>query len=373
MSFASTAPFLAYKMADLVIVASDRHASSFEHHALEVSVGARLDDDRRLAFPCLKWIIAGEDVPYLCNIIPGICYEFVRDWDTKDWSHVKVGVVINVRNIALSQNDKADIGNDPPSVRRLLEPFRRLYGFRVLLRGHVTTPYKKSIEASAAQQPPTATELVPMVSNGRDEGNEAIQSGKPHTALTRYQSALDLMDSARIRFATIAETGQMGELLPDEDTTIAMNILYISLKSLLADTYLKVGAYAKSYGCAQNQILSSPYADTDADAPISVWPDLGHIMFCKALAGKALGQPVQALQDIDSGRMFCPGDEAMKEERKVLCALVRKKIDNDVRMSWADGLNTRTAKSKKSRKHQRSAETYDMARRRNLERLIQDE
>ena len=356
----------------LVFVAKGRHADQFQHHSLEVHLGPLSKDGKALHFPRERTIIAGEDVPQTCTMLPGICIDSVRSWDAREYISSKMGIEIKVRSIAITENEKSGFGSNPPSVKWLLEPFRRLRGFRVRVEGHVTASYKESIETSAAEQPPTAVELVSMVSVSRDEGNEAIRNGSLDTALTRFQSALDMLISAYMRFYYLRRTLQIAEY-PDDSTMIAMDILQISLRSLLADTYLKAGQYTTSYRSAQD--FSTWCLDLNCDDLISARPDLVRMMFCKVLAGKALGEPVQALRDLDEALKLCPNDESMKNERTVLCALIQKRIHNDVRTSWADALKTRTAKSKKAKKHQSSAGAgaYIMPHRRDLESMIESE
>lgn len=293
------------------------HARKFKRHSLEVHIAPNRDVDERLLLPREPIIIVGDDLPHSCNIIPWLCYENLELRNSKYWDQVKVSVDINVRSIAIPENHKVSFSHDPPLVRRLLEPFRRLYGLRVRVRGHVTTSYKEDIEESAAQVPPTAKALMCMVSNDRDEGDDAMRNGDLDTALTRYRSALDILVSANIRFDAMLRNNQMLELFPNEREWMPMGVLELRLRSILAGTYLKIGAYAESYGCAQE--LETFNLDLFPDA---LRPDLGHTMFCKALAGKALGEPVQALRDIDEALKYCPDDRAMKEERNILCGLV---------------------------------------------------
>ena len=363
-------------VAGLVTVIRGRYADNFKHHSLEVHLGPRGPQTSygRQILP-QRVVVAGDDVPQLCCFLPQICYNHYTFSADRRWVSRKVHVEINVRSNAFAEDEKYDCDNDPPSVKRLLEPFRQLYGYHVVVEGYVTTSYKESIEASAAEPPPYALAVVCMVSKGRDEGNEAMQKGSLAIALSRYQSALDVMTSAYKCFAsTTLKLSEWG--IADKSDMIAMDILQLSLRSLLADTYLKVGEYAKSYGCAQG--LYGWY-DLDANANISVRPDFVRMMFCKALAGKALGEPIQALRDIDEALSYSPNDEAMTEERKVLCGLVRKKIQSDVRMTWDGGLNARTGKLKKpnkskkvkrSKNPQSSAEGYSLEGRKDLERLM---
>lgn len=344
------------------------HAHNFKQHSLEVHLPPNLGSDGRLLFPHEPVIIAGEDLPHLCTIMLGICHKRVEFENSKHWDQIKVSVEVNVRSIAVTEKHKAGFTHDPPSVRSLLEPFRRLYSFRLRVGGHVTASYKEDIEESAAQIPPATATLICTVSKYRDEGNEAMQNGDLDTALTRYRSALDMLISAKIRFAAMKIDYHTLKFLPEVNDLIALDVLHVRLRSILAGTYLEIGAYAKSYGCAQE---SQRYCwQMYLDALNLTRPDLGHTMLCKALAGKALGEPVQALIDIDEALSYCPGDKTMTEERRILCGLVRKEMHSDVQMGWADALKTRTAKSKKSKRHQRSAGAFNMARSKGMEKMI---
>ena len=359
-------------------VARGHHASDFKHHSLEVRMGPQEPQtsggDQLLA---QRFIVAGDDVLKLCSILPRICYN--RDpSDGWLWVPGKVDVKINVRSNAVAEDEKDGCGNDPPSVKRLLEPFRRLHGYRVSVEGHVTASYKESIETSAAQPSPTANDVVCMASKSRDEGIEAMQKRSFGTASALLQAALDVMISAYDRICATRRTVPESDI-PEESTLIEIDRLHIKVRSLLAEAYLRVGEFAKSYGCAQD--LESWYY-LYANANITVQTDLVHIIFCKALAGEALGQPVQALRDIDEALRYSPDNEAMKEERQILCGLVRKKLQSDVQMFWEGGLNARTVKSKKSnnsgkvkrsKKPQPSAEGYSLRERKGLERLINRE
>ena len=366
-------------VADLVTVTRGHYATDFKHHSLEVHLGPRSPQTScsRQILP-QRVVVAGDDVPQLCCLLPRICYNHFTFSDGSGWVSGKVNVEISVRSNAVAEDEKDGCDNDPPSVKRLLEPFRQLYGYRVAVEGHVTTSYKESIEASAAESSPNASEVICMVSKGRDEGNEAMQKGSLGIALSRYQSALDVLTSANNRFQS-TKLNLSGWGIADKSDLIAIDILQLSLRVLLADTYLKVGEYAKSYGCAQD--LDCWY-ELNADINISVRPDFVRMMFCKALVGKALGEPIQALRDIDKALSCSPNDEAMEEERKVLCGMVRKKLQSDVRMTWAGGLNARTGKLKepnkskkvkRSRKPQPSAEGYRLGERKDLERLMDKE
>ena len=369
-------------VADLVTVATGHYAYNFKHYSLEVHLGPRapqMIDKRQIHIQ--RVVVAGDDVAKLCCFLPLICYNHftIRD----GWERIsnRVDVEINVRSNAISADEKGSCDKDPPSVKRLLEPFRQLYGYNVTVEGHVTTAYKESIEASAAEPPPTALDVACIASKGRDEGNEARQKGNLGIAMSRYQSALDFMTSAYNRLNS-ERSGLAQWQIPDKSDLIAMDILQVSLRSLLAETYLQVEEFAKSYGCAQDLdcwYLLDDRADIPVDADVPAVPDLVRMMFCKALAGKALGEPVQALRDIDEALKYSPNDEGMEEERKVLCGLVRKKLNSDVRLTWAGGLNVRTGKLKKpnkSRKVKRSiipqplAKDYSLGERKDLEMLM---
>ena len=370
-------------VADLVTVATgDFYTYNFKHYSLEVHLGPRTPQMiGKRQIHQQQVVVAGDDVQQLCCVLPRICY---NDWTLRDgweWIKIKVDVELNVRSNVVAEDGKDSCDNDPPLVKQLLEPFRQLYGYNVTVEGHVTTSYKKSIEASAAEPPPNALDVVCIVSKGRDEGNEARQKGSLGIAMSRYQSALDFMTSAYNGFKSRINGLAQWEI-PDKSDLIAMDILQVSLRSTLAETYLTIGEFAKSYGCAQDLncwYLFDDRADIPVDAHIPAVPDLVRMMFCKALAGKALGEPAQALRDIDEALRYSPNDEAMEEERKVLCRLVRKKIHSDVRMTWARGLNARTGKLKKpnkSKKKKRSiipqplAKDYSLAGRKDLEELM---
>ena len=380
VSVTCTDPDFGRRIRDVVAVArGDYYARRFKSYSLEVHVGPQASGDKRIPrVQCGHVIIAGEDVPKFCMKFPRIFPEDIDAWDGKEYISGKVGVEIDVRGNALAGDEKNGFSNDSPSVKRLLEPFRRLYGHHIRVGGHVTTSYKESIEASAAQPPPTVEDVIYMVSKGRDEGNEAMQNGSLGTALARYQSALDTLISAKTRFARRTWKVTYSQHY-DDSVEVAMDMLHMSLRSLLAGTYLKVGEYAKSYGCAQNLRFSRLNAFTDKNS--CVQQEFAHILFCKVLAGKALGQPVQALMDIDQGLALRPDDEEMKEERKILCDLVRKKIDSDTRMTRASALHTRTGKLQKPNKPwkvkrlikpQPDAEAYsNLLRRKQLEKMIE--
>ena len=362
---------------DLVTVTAGYWANDFKHYSLEVHLGPRgtqLIGDRHVY--AQRVVVAGDDVAQLCCLLPRICYYHFIRLDGWEWVSRTVDVEINVRSNAIAEDEKDGCDNDPPLVKRLLEPFRQLYGYNVAVEGHVTTCYKESIEASAAQPPPTASDVVCIVSKGRDEGHEAMQMGSLGIALSRYQLALHFMTSNSKRLAVINRN--LGEWrITDKSDLIAMDMLQLNLRSLLADAYLKVGQYAKSYACAQDLDCRYPL---HPEADLSVQSDLVRLMLCKARAGKALGEPVQALRDIDEALGYSPDDEALKEERKKLCGLLRKKLDADVRITWAGGLTARTGKLKKpknSRKVKRAEkpqysapEGYSLNVRRDLERLM---
>lgn len=327
MSLTYSLPYVDYGMENLVIVTSGYHARKFEQHSLEVHLPPNLGSDGRLHFPYERAIIAGEDLPHLCSTMLGICHKRVGFENSKHWDQVKVSVEINIRSIAVTETNKAGFIHDPPSVRSLLEPFRRLCSFRLRIGGHVTASYKEDIEKSAAQIPPAAATLICIVSKYRDEGDKASQNGDLDTALTRYRSALDMLISARIRFQAMRIYDHTQKFLPELNDLIALDVLHVRLRSILAGTYLKIGAYAEAYGCAQeSQRLRFQIYN---EAVNLTRLDLGHTMLCKAVAGKALGEPVQALRDIDEALRYCPGDKMMKKERKSLCGLVRKERHRD--------------------------------------------
>ena len=373
-------------VANLVTVTRGYCADDFKHYSLEVHLGPRglqwiseykILPQRVNQYQILpqRVVVAGDDVSQLCCLLPRICYSHYTLPIYLDGTPGTVDLELNVRSNAIAKDEKDDDDNDPPSVKRLLEPFRQLYGYNVTVEGHVTTSYKKSIEASAAVPPPTASDVVSMVSKGRDEGNEAMQIGSLDIALLRYQSALNFLMSAYRRFTS--RYSVLAELkVSDASNMKAMDLLQLSLRSLLADTYLKVGEYAKSYACAQDlDCWTNLFPHQNA----SIQPDLVRMTFCKALAGKALGEPVQALRDIDEALEFFPNDEAMKEERIIICGLVRKKLQSDVRETWARSLNSRTRKlkepkrwrnRKRSMKYRITAEDYSLGGRKDLEKLI---
>ena len=317
--------------------------------------------------------MAGDDVPKLCCLFPQICCNQFAVSDDWEWCQGKDDIEINVLSNAVAQDEKDSCDKDPASVKRLLEPFRQLYGYHVAVEGHVTTPYKESIQASAAELPPTTSDVICIVSKGRDEGDEAMERGSLGIALSRYESALDVMTSAYKRLACLRSRQTEWLLHNDESDMVAMDILQLNLRSLLADTYLKVGAYAKSYRSAQDL---HHWTFLDADADVSVLPNLARMMFCKARAGKALGEPIQALHDLDEALSYSPDDEAMEEERKVLCGVVREKLESDVRITWAGLLNERTGKLRKSKKVKRgkmpqpATQGYSWIDRKYLERIM---
>ena len=371
---------------NLVTVARGRYADNFEHHSLEVHLGPQgTRTNRIIRYLPRRVVVAGEDVSRLCSDLPRMYYNPFNVSDEWNLVEAEVDLEIKVLSNAIAKDEKDGCGNDPPSVKRLLEPFRQLYGYHVAIEGDVTTSYKESIKSCAAEPPPTVQDVICMVSKGRDEGNEAKQRGSLGTALSRYQSALDVLTSAYKRLESMLLEYKKAV----RRDLIAMDILQLSLRSLLADTYLKVGEYAKSYVCAQDLACwYDGYDDLYAETNVSVVPDLAHMMFCKVLAGKALGEPIQALRDISEALIHSPTDEAMEEERRameeerrILCILVRKKLQDDVRMTWAGGLNMRTKKSKKkankSKKAKRSkkphpaAEGYDLDERQILERWME--
>lgn len=340
-------------------MATGHHASNFKHYSMEVHLGPHRHRDELSQYPYEQLIIAGEDVPHFCNILPGVYVERHRLWGGEEWTSTNVSVQINVERVADIEKESTGPNNDCPSVKRLLEPFCRLYGMRVRIGGYVTLSYKERIEQCAARQPPTAAELVSMVFRYREEGNDATQHGNLTTAAKKYETALDLLLSGYMRLTVHPATVASPEF-PTKETLTEMNNLQVNLRSVLASSYLELGEYAKSYRCAQDVCFYEVKS-------IAVWQDCAHVMFCQALAGKALGQPVQALMDLDLGLQFDRYDEKMKKERKVLCDLVRKEMDSDLQMKWTCALNTR---SNKSKKRQNSAAAQNVARWKFLEALI---
>lgn len=322
VSLTCTHPEFIVGMADVVVVATGRHASTFKHHSMEVHLSSAWDSyERHQHF--LQLIVAGDDIPAFCDILPGVCLGHTRFQKNHRWFWTSTSVLINVRCIVGTDDMESGLNDDSFFVKRLLEPFRRLYGTRVKIEGHVTPSYKKSVEDSAAQRSPTAAELVCMVSSVRKKGNDALQNGDLAIASTQYESALALLRSGFMRLCVLPATGEMPEL-PEKGAETMIRKLQMNLGSLLASVYLDLGEYAKSYRCAQDIRCSISSLIVFADEPIQLKLDCGHLMFCKALAGKALGQPVQALMDLDLALKFCPDDEAMKRENDLLCEMLGK-------------------------------------------------
>lgn len=275
---------------DLVTVARGYYADNFEHHSLQVHLGPRglqMSDGRLILTQ--RVVVAGDDVPKLCCFLPQICYTHYTFPDGWTFVHGKVDVEINVLSNAVAEDEEDSCDKDPPSVKRLLEPFRQLYGYHVAVEGPVTTYYKESIEGSAAEPPPTLLDVVCIASKGRDEGHKAMQKGSLDVASLRYQSALDVLTSAYKRVQA-GRSSLADWQIHDKSDLVAMDILQLNLRSHVTETYLKADEYAKSYACAQDL---DPWYALLAGADVSVVPDLVRIVFCKALAGKALGEPIR--------------------------------------------------------------------------------
>ena len=358
-------PEYAARMIDLVTVATGYHAMNFKHHSMEIRLTPTRDDDERLHLQREQYIIAGDDVLQLRNILQGFYVKIRRFPILQTRISTIVSVDISVRGIADIVNGKTRSNNDPISVEKLLEPFRRLHNMRVRVGGHVTSFYKKSFKKCSAEQLPTAADLLYTVSSTRDDGNEALRNGELGRAVTQYGLAVNNLRWGFMRLFADPLTVDISEL---REIGPKLNTLQYNLGSLLASSYLGLGKYTKSYRYAQ--CLSLAYSDADLHS--GAWypgrPVCAKIMFTKVLAGKALGQPVQALMDLDVGLKLSPGDEAMKEERIVLCGLVRNKMDKEMQTSWACALNMRTEESKKQ---QDSVTAQSVARRRDLEALIE--
>ncbi len=345
------------RMAEMVVVATGHHASNFKNYYMEVHLRMKRENDQGWSrLPREQIIIAGDDVSQFCNLLPGVNLDPERPWLRQVWASLSTDVCIQININRISDEENAN--NDPPMVKRLLEPFRRFYGIRIQVEGHVTPSYKKNIEHCAAQQVPTAVDLISMVSKNKEEGNEAKRNGNLDTALERYEAALDLMSLGMQSTTHLLTAGTVAEI----------NILLIKLRSLLASAYLEFGEPAKSYRYAQGLRLTKSEVNQYRDAALPVVPDYVHMMFCKALAGKILGQPVQALMDLDVALEHSPPDEKMKGERTVLCDLVREKMNNEVQMKWACALGARSTKLKKGR---RSVPAQSMERWKELEALIE--
>lgn len=184
-----------------------------------------------------------------------------------------------------------------------------------------------------------------MISKRREEGTQAMQNSNIATAVTTFESALDLWRSGHMHLTIHPVTVATPET-PDKQVTTAIQTLEINLRCLLASSYLELGGHAKSYRCAQDLRLTK-FFDRYCTLNPPEGPDWARIMFIQAMAGKALGQPVQALMDLDLGLTFSPDDEAMKEERKSLCGFVRKKMNSDLQMNGARAFDRRTTRLKK--------------------------
>lgn len=351
-------PRLDAKMAGIVVVAAGHHASNFKNYYMEVHIRTQWDSPQGWLPPSREQIIiAGEDVSQLCNLLPGVNLDPLMPWHRRVWPSLSTDVCIQINIKRISDEENAI--NDFPMAKRLLEPFRRFYGIRVQVEGHVTPSYKESIEQCAARQVPTATDLISMVSKDKEEGNDAKRNGNLDTALKKYEAALNLMRLGCMHITTYP---------PTSETVAEVDVLLIKLRSLLASAYLEFGEPSKSYCCAQELRLTKSKVNHYCDAGLPVLPDLVHILFCKALAGKTLGQPVQALMDLDVALRISPDDEKMKEERKVLCDLVRERMKNEVQMKWACALGVRSTKMKKVR---RSVPAQSVALWKELEALIE--
>ena len=341
-------PKFGRKMASFVVVATGHHAGNFKHCSMEVHLGPHRHSDEVSQLPCEKLIIAGEDVTSFCNMLPRIYFECysLRSGENRTSTHVFVQV--NADGVADIENGDTGPENDCPLVKRLLEPFCHLHGMRIRVGGFVTPSYKQRIEQCAARAPPTAAELISIVSKHREEGNEATRKEKLVTAAKRYESALEMLDSGYIRLT--ARPARVEATVPPRKKDLAeMNALQIYLRSTLASTYLTLGEHSKSYRCAQDLGLSRSYVFWYHSFPevSQLWRVCGHIMFCKALAGKELGQPVQALMDLDLGLYFDRFNKRMVKEREVLCGLLPKKLDSDLEMKWACALPKRSKNPKR--------------------------
>ena len=373
VSLTCTHPEFDKKVAGVVVVATGHHASNFKHQAMEVHLSHSWDRDEGAHHPYEQFIIAGDDVPQLCNILPGIYLERVRlwvdGWVDGLWVATNVCVQISIKRIADTENENTPPNNESSTVKRLLEPFRRLYGMRLRVGGHVTPSYKEEIEQCAARHPPTAADLVTMVIKDRDKGNEAKQRGNLAAALRRYESAMDLFKAGCMRLTIHPVTVETPELL-EPKTLAEMNLLEINLMFLLASTYLELGRPAESYRCVQELGLTRSNFGLYRDLFRPVWQDCAHIMFCKALAGKTLGQPVQALLSLDIALKFSFADEEMENERKVLCGLVRKQMDRDLHVTRVRNLDIRRTELEN---RQQSATAQSVNGWKDLEALINNE
>lgn len=333
---------------------------------MEVHLGPHEHCDEVSQLPCQKLIIAGEDVPSFCDMLPRILFECIS---REKWTSTNVFVQINAECVTDIENEDTGPENDCPSVKRLLEPFCCLHGMQIRVGGFVTPSYKERIEQCAARQPPTAVDIVSLVSKYREEGIEAFLNGRIVTRARRYESALQILMSGytRLKFHPAAvETPDPSE----ENALKTMNTLQIHLRSVLASTYLELGEHSKSYRCAQNLGLTKWHIFWNHEQlpkQTQLRRLCAHTMFSKALAGKELGQPVQALIDLDLGLYFDRYNEKMKEERDVLCRLLPKKLDSDLGMKWAGTLAKR---SKNPKQRQDSKVTKMAVEWKHLETLI---
>ena len=368
VSLICTHPEFEEKVADVVAVATGHHASNFKHQAMEVRLSHHWDGDEWAHRPYKQLIIAGDDVPQFCNILPGIYLGHLRPWDGL-WVSANVCVQISIKRIADIENENTCPNNEPTSAKRLLEPFRRLYGMRLRIEGHVTPSYKEEIEQCAARHPPTAADLVSMVIKDRDEGNEAKAIGNLAAALRRYESALHLLRSGSMRLTVHPVTVEAPER-PEEKILAELHLVHINLIFLLTSTYLELGNPVESYRWAQRLGLARWNFSLYREKYRPAWLDCASIMVCLASAGKALRQPVQALMDLDLALKFPSADEEMVIERKVLCGLVRKQMDADLHMKWARDLDIRSTELED---RQRSAAAQIMEGWENLEALIKNE
>ena len=359
------------KLASVFVVAKGHHASNFKHCSMEVHLGPHKHSDERSGE---KFIIAGEDVPSFCNVLQREYFERNGIWGRENQTLINVSVQVNAEGIADIENENTGPENDCPSVKRLLEPLCRLRGMRIRVGGFVTPSYKERIEKCATRPPPTAVDLVSVVSKYREEGNEATRNGKLVTAADRYESALDMLNSGYTRLTDHPVTVKTS-VLSEKRALAMMEFLEIIIGSVLASTYLKLGEHSKSYRCAQDMGLtkwhvfwySEGTAYFEGTASIELRRICAHIMLCKALAGKALGQPVQALMDLDLGLRFDPDNEKLSKERKVMCGLILKQLDSDLDFKWPCALATR---KKNQKQRQKSATAQHLARWKDAEALI---
>ena len=358
VSVTCSCPRFDAKMAGMAVVATGHHASKFKNYYMEVHLRTSWDSPQGWTRPPReKIVIAGEDVSQFCSLLPRVSLETPMPWHRRNWPSLSTDICIQINIKRIS--DEENVNNNFPMTKRLLEPFRRFYGIRVQVEGYVTPSYKESIEQCAIRQVPTATDLISMVSKDKEEGNEAKRNGNLDTALGKYEAALNLMNLGCMHITTFP---------PTSETVADVDVLLVELRSLLASAYLESGEASKSYCCAQEMRLTKSKVNQYLDAGLPVLPDLVHILFCKALAGKTLGQPIQALMDLDVALEHSPTDEKMKEEREILCDLVREKMKNEVQRKWACALGVRSEKLKKD---QRSGAAQSVARRKELEALIE--